>query len=91
MYVVCIRICTQHTHTHLQVKGLTTTQAVVEASELDPRPIVNSYPYTYFDQYRIIQGELIVNFFLCLVATMVMHARAHTHALHMSIHLYLYL
>merc|ERR1719387_1689330 len=27
-----------------------------------------SYPYTYFDQYRIIEGELYMNFALCLVA-----------------------
>ena len=47
------------------------TQEVCQASPLDPKPFVSSYPYVFFDQYRIIEGETYFNFFLCLVATTV--------------------
>jgi hypothetical protein len=42
---------------------------------------VYSYPYTFFDQYRIIKGELFQNFALCLVAIGVLTALIVVHPL----------
>jgi hypothetical protein len=52
-----------------QVEGLVTSQDACQASAMEPKPFVSSYPYIYFDQYRIIKAEMFTNFGLCLLAT----------------------
>jgi len=51
-----------------QVDGLVSTQRVCEKSDLEPKPFVYSYAYIFFDQFRIISGDLMQNFGLCLIA-----------------------
>jgi len=65
----------------LQVEGMVSTQKACGRSKLSPKPFVNSYPYSFFDQYRIIQGELYVNFLLCLIATTLICAVVIVHPL----------
>lgn len=52
-----------------QVDEMLETQHLCARSSLEPKPFVFSDPYIFFDQYRIIQDELYLNFLLFLVAT----------------------
>ena len=64
----CVRVPTAaQVDSEDQVDGMVATQDVCSASALSPPPFTYSYPYTFFDQYRIIKGELLVNFALCLL------------------------
>ena len=47
--------------TDSETRGLVSTQRVCARSQLQPKPFVLSYPYAFFDQYRIIRHELYLN------------------------------
>ena len=59
------------------------TQNACKKSPLNPKPFVYTYAYLFFDQFRIITRDLMMNFALCLVAitlicaVVIVHPRDH--------------
>eukprot|EP00501_MAST-03F_sp_TOSAG23-6_P000487 GSMAST32.ASY1.ANO1.501.1 assembled CDS len=51
-----------------QVDAMIQTQEFVDKSSLGNKVLIYTYPYAFFDQFRIIRKELYTNFALCLTA-----------------------
>jgi Niemann-Pick C1 protein len=72
--VVSSRVGTYHSNladSITQTEALVQIQEAVESSSLSEKPLAFSYPYIFFEQYRIIYPELLKTFALGLVAIIV--------------------
>merc|ERR1712166_74443 len=54
-----------------QIKCLEAMEAIQEASTLEPKPFIWTFFYLFFDQFRTIYGEMMMNFALCIGAIVV--------------------
>jgi len=58
----------------IEVDALNEMESIEDASPLDPKPAIYAYNYAFFDLFRIMESELLMNFTLCLVVIAFLNA-----------------